>query len=106
MRTEKERLQDIINAISTIESRTILGKDIWKSDENVQMWIAYHLQIVGEAASALSSSSCRAYAEIDWSQLIGMRNIQIHQYSRIDSEKLWSAAQRAFLFSKHVSKLF
>ena len=50
MRREDERLQDILDAIAAIEKYTDLGRQLFDNEELIQVWIIYHLQIIGEAA--------------------------------------------------------
>ncbi|MEB3290625.1 MAG: HepT-like ribonuclease domain-containing protein [Leptolyngbya sp.] len=50
MRSNVERLQDIYEAILQIERYATKGEAEFRQDELVQTWIAYHLQIIGEAA--------------------------------------------------------
>ena len=53
----------------------------------------YHLQIIGEAARALSPELRDRYADVSWSQIIGMRNILAHRYFGIDVDIVWSAVE-------------
>ena len=53
MRRDSERLQDILEAIERIQSRVDLNKI--EDDEMLQVWVLYHLQIIGEAAHASHS---------------------------------------------------
>lgn len=47
------------------------------------------LEIMGEAANRISDSTKEAYAEIPWSQVIGMRNRLVHEYFRINLNAVW-----------------
>jgi len=42
------------------------------------------LGIIGEAARKASAEIRNAHPEIPWSEMIGMRNRLIHEYSRIN----------------------
>ena len=55
MRDDRERLLDIIEAIQQIDKYVSRGKDIFWNDELVQNWMVRHLQIIGEAARAISA---------------------------------------------------
>lgn len=54
MRSDKERLRDIQEAIADIEKYKKLGKDKFFADELIQSWMLLRLQIIGEAARAMS----------------------------------------------------
>ena len=85
MRNDKERLLDIKEAIQTIEKYSKKGSKAFRSDELVQRWIVSHLQIIGEAARHLSDEFKETHSEIQWEQIIGMRNIIVHDYFEIDA---------------------
>jgi len=77
VRSDAERLQDILEAIKRIQSRAQV--DRLQQDELLQVWVLYHLQIVGEALRSLSSELIQRYPEIPWSQMVGLRNLK-HLY--------------------------
>lgn len=90
MRSVKERLLDILEAIEQIEKHTAGGRQSLKN-ELVQVWIIYHLQVIGEAARALSDEIREAHPDVPWAQIIGMRNILAHRYFGIDEDIVWTA---------------
>ena len=60
----------------------------------IQTWVLYHLQIIGEAARALSPEFTGQYAEVPWPRIVGMRNILVHNYFGIDVAIVWSVVER------------
>lgn len=50
MRDERERLLDIQEAVERIERYAARGRAAFEQDELIQIWVLYHLQIIGEAA--------------------------------------------------------
>lgn len=58
----------------------------------LQSAIAYQLQVVGEAASRLSSPVRLAHPDIPWRSIIGMRNIIVHDDARLDATIIWRTA--------------
>jgi uncharacterized protein with HEPN domain len=90
MRDYNERLLDILEAIENIEKYASFGHEAFEHDELIQTWIVHHLQIIGEAASALSDCFREKYPEVPWSKIIGMRNILIHNYFSIDVDVVWA----------------
>jgi len=56
LRSDRELLLDILEAIEKIERYASKGKDALFEDELIQTWIVYHFQIIGEAANHLSDS--------------------------------------------------
>jgi uncharacterized protein with HEPN domain len=90
MRSDIERLRDIYDAIIQIERYAAKGESAFRREELIQTWIVYHLQIIGEAARAVEAGFQQKYAQIPWGDLIGLRNILVHQYFRIDEDIVWS----------------
>ncbi|MDY6782484.1 MAG: HepT-like ribonuclease domain-containing protein [Cyanobacteriota bacterium] len=56
----------------------------FERDRLLQDAIVRRLEIVGEAATRLSDEARQTLEHIPWRQIIGMRNIMIHQYDRVD----------------------
>jgi uncharacterized protein with HEPN domain len=92
MRRDDERLQDILDAIVAIERYLQQGQSTFEAQELIQVWVAYHLQMIGEAASALSPKLKARYANVPWPQIIGLRNLLVHEYFRVDARVLWDIA--------------
>lgn len=56
MRDDRGRLQDILDAIKRIERYAKRGRHVFEEDELVHTWMIHHIQIIGEAASKLTSA--------------------------------------------------
>jgi uncharacterized protein with HEPN domain len=93
MRREDERLRDILDAIVSIERYTNQGKTAFDEQELIQVWMVHQLQIIGEAANALSMETLNNYPEIPWKQIIGFRNLVVHEYFRVSLNLVWSIVQ-------------
>lgn len=93
MREDRERLLDIQEAIERIEKYAAHGREAFVQDELIQTWIVHHLQILGEASRALSSSLRDQHPEVPWTKIIGMRNILVHDYFGIDTEVVWAVVE-------------
>jgi uncharacterized protein with HEPN domain len=50
------------------------------------------IEIIGEAARRVSSTTRQLHTEIPWSDLVGQRNILAHEYGQIDYELLYKTA--------------
>lgn len=91
MRSDRERLYDILEAIEKIEQYKSEQKTAFDSDELLQVWIVHYLQIIGEAASRISTELREQYDEIPWGKIIGIRHVLVHGYFDIDIDLVWSA---------------
>lgn len=94
MRDDRQRLLDIVEAVERVERYTSRGRPTFESDELIQTWILHHLQVIGEACRSLSPELVARHPEVQWSQVIGMRNILVHHYFGIDQDAVWLAAER------------
>ena len=63
------------------------------SDQMLQDALVYQVQVVGEAASRLSSGFKEAHSETPWADIIGMRHRVVHDYRRINRDIVWQAVQ-------------
>lgn len=62
-------------------------------DNVLQDAVMRNLQIIGEAARKVSDESRAAHSGIPWTDIIGMRNRLVHEYFRVDVEKVWETAR-------------
>ena len=52
------------------------------------------MEIVGEASKHITEELKSQFPEIEWSQIIGMRNVFAHEYFGIDSSLVWEIIKR------------
>ena len=93
MRREELYLADIIEAadaiehfVSGVEKDTFLGNDLLRSG------VLHKLTIIGEAAARLPTEFQERHPEIEWSDIVGFRNIAIHSYFSVDWNIVWLTA--------------
>ncbi len=60
------------------------GEAAFQSDELIQNWMTGHIQVIGEAAGALSKQFRNRTPGVPWSDIIGMRHVLVHHYFSID----------------------
>jgi uncharacterized protein with HEPN domain len=94
VRRDEQRLQDILEAIAMIEKFATEGRAAFEEDERTQVWMVHHVQIIGEAARALSEGFRSRHSDVPWAQIVGMRHILVHDYFGIDLEEVWSVVER------------
>lgn len=93
MRDDRERLLDIAEAIERIEKYASEGREAFEDDELIQNWILHHLQLIGEAARAISDELKDEHDEMPWQQIVGMRHILVHRYFEVDTDLIWSVVE-------------
>ncbi len=94
MRKDRERLQDILEAIAQIKKYAVQGQTEFKQNELIQICIVHHLQIIGEASSHLSQRLIIKHTEVPWAEIIAFRNILVHEYFRVDLKAVWKIIER------------
>lgn len=87
---DKVRVQHIFDAICEIENY-VVDCDIESFSSNSMMRFACikQLEIIGEAANHITDDIQLKYSSIEWKQIIGLRNIFVHEYFGIDSNIVW-----------------
>jgi uncharacterized protein with HEPN domain len=84
------RLQHIRDAVNTIEKQCRDKKfDEFARDEILVLAVVKLIEIIGEASNRISSSFKNKHKDIKWKEIIGMRNILIHEYFGIDDKIIW-----------------
>ena len=94
MRDDRERLQDVLEAIERIEKYAVRGREALEDEELLQAWVVHHLMIVGEACRALSADFRAKHPAEVWILAAGLRNIIVHEYFGIDLEVVWNVIER------------
>ncbi len=89
MRDDRERLQDILDAVERIEKYSLQGEDSFRREELIQSWMTRNIQVIGEAARSLSHDVRDQNPQIPWSKIIGMRHVLVHDYFDIDLDIVW-----------------
>jgi uncharacterized protein with HEPN domain len=87
---DKVRMQHIYDAI--IEIETYLGdKEFSDFMTNSMMRFACikQMEIIGEASNHISDVIKSNFSQIEWAQIVGMRNVLVHEYFGVDSKLVW-----------------
>ena len=94
MRTVRDRLIDVSEAIDRIERQAQGGSQSFLGDPLVQVWMIHHIQIIGEAIRAVSQDLKALDPTTPWAQIVGMRHILVHDYFGIDLNEVWGVIER------------
>jgi len=87
-------LLDILNAARKVTQYTAgVTEEEFGGSDLLQDATMRQLGIIGEAARKVSQETRNAHPEIPWSEMIGMRNHLIHEYSRINLKRVWDTIQ-------------
>jgi uncharacterized protein with HEPN domain len=93
MRREELYLADIVEAADAIES-FIEGvqRGDFASDELRRSAVLQKLIVIGEAAARLPMDFRKHHSEVDWRDIVGFRNIAVHEYFAVDWSIVWVTA--------------
>ena len=101
MRDDRERLQDMLEAIERIDMYAKHGWPALRQDELVQTWVVHHLMIIGEACRALSAQFRATHPDEVWALAAGLRNVIVHEYFGVDVDVVWGVIERDLPVLKH-----
>ncbi len=84
---------DVREALRRVSSY-IAGKTLHdlETEELLQDGVVRQLTIAGEASRRVSPVTCQRFPEVPWGDLVGLRNVVVHQYDRIDWPTLFTIA--------------
>lgn len=87
---DKIRLQHILDAIEEI-NKYLTTADFQVFLENSMMRFACikQMEIIGEASNHLSAALRSEFSNIEWPQIVAMRNVFAHEYFGIDTSLVW-----------------
>ncbi|MEO1623265.1 MAG: HepT-like ribonuclease domain-containing protein [Cyanobacteria bacterium J06632_3] len=93
MRSDIQRIGDILTAMSRIEDVYALGIDEFETSKMMQESLILNFQILGEAANGVSDELQALHPEVAWADMVGFRNVLIHRYWEIVLNKVWDGAE-------------
>jgi uncharacterized protein with HEPN domain len=88
-------LLDILNAARA--AHTYLNGctfDAFLEDPQRQDAIIRRLEIIGEAARRVSLETRSSLLSLPWEQMIGIRNVLIHDYDNVDLDIVWDTVSK------------
>ena len=90
MRDHNLYISDIKEAIEKIQ-KYIENSDYesFLADSKTRDSVLHNLLIAGEAANKIPDSVRAHYPDVDWHGMIGMRNIIVHGYFKVNPEIIW-----------------
>lgn len=94
-RRDSDYLADIREAMRRIIAYTeALSYEQFLDDSKTQDAVTYNLQVIGEAVKKLSGPLRKAYPNIPWKEMAGMRDKIVHEYFGIKLDIVWTVAQQ------------
>ena len=93
MRRDDQRPNDVLEAIDWI-AKAITGRTEadFLADETLCYAVTQKLTFIGEAVSRLSPEITTRHASVPWPDIVGLRNILVHEYFGIYWPLVWQTA--------------
>ncbi len=93
-RSAKERIQDILNAIDSIQTRTTdMSFQEFSQNETSLKAVLYDLIVIGEASTNIPADIQALVPELPWRLMSDMRNVMAHEYFQVNLRITWSTIQ-------------
>jgi uncharacterized protein with HEPN domain len=107
MRRDRQRLNDILEALDWIAKATASRTEAqFLADETLCYAVAQKLTIIGEAVARLSPEITRRHNSAPWPDIVGLRNILVHEYFGIYWPFVWqTAVDHAPLLREQVAQI-
>lgn len=77
-------------ALNYLKGKT---KEDFFRDIQCQDAVIRRLEIIGEAAGRVSSTTTAKFPDLPWKKMVSMRNIMIHEYDDVDLAIVWDTVQ-------------
>lgn len=94
MSRDEESVLDMVVA-ARLATQFVEGMDreSFMKDAKTQAAVMREFEIIGEAAKRVSEPYRSAHPQIDWRGAAGLRDLLIHQYQRVNLQRLWQAVE-------------
>ncbi len=90
MQRDKEYLLDILEAaklaFAYVDKKS---REEFFNDTQCQDAVIRRLEIIGEASRRISEETRASFPDLPWSDMVGMRNVIIHEYDDVDLVIVW-----------------
>ncbi|MEK7146928.1 MAG: DUF86 domain-containing protein [Patescibacteria group bacterium] len=88
-------LLHIFESIKTIEGHAQkINKKTFSKNITVQDAVIRRIEVIGEAVKNLPSDYKKKHPEINWNEIVGMRNNLIHEYFGVNLFVVWQTINK------------
>lgn len=99
------RLSDILRSIGRIEEVLEEGFEPFSKSWLSQSAVVRELEVIGEAAGAVSLTLRKRHPEVAWSQMRGFSSFSKHEYWRVDPRRLWKGVEEMPSLRERIAKV-
>jgi uncharacterized protein with HEPN domain len=87
------RLADILDAIKEVQRHLPADRAAFDANPLLQSHIFRYVMIIGEAGTRLSAGLKARHPEIPWARIEGMRHVLVHDYFKVNWDRVYGAAR-------------
>src|SRR5207249_4031903 len=89
MDSDRDRLNDILEAIRLIQEVAQQGEVAFGQSKILQSAVLYNFLVIGEAVTQVSENVKQANPEVKWREIKSLRNLLIHGYMHTNLQIVW-----------------
>lgn len=95
-RSVKLFIQDVFEAIDKINSYVsgITDGEKLKNDQKTYDAVIRNFAVIGEAVKNIYEEVRKNYPNVEWKEIMAMRNLLIHEYWGINEKVMWNAIKK------------
>jgi len=98
---DSARISHVLDAILEIESYLEnIEFEVFIRNSMMRYACIKQIEIIGEACNHISDTIKTEFTDIEWAQIIAMRNILVHEYFGVDSTLVWQIVKEDIPFLK------
>lgn len=91
--SDKIRVHHILDAINEVETYIAgVTEEQFLQNSEKRFATIKQIEIIGEACNKMTNEIRDTHPEIQWHQVIGFRNISIHEYHNVSFHIVWEIA--------------
>jgi uncharacterized protein with HEPN domain len=92
--SDELRVRHVLDAIAEIDSYLQnVSLEEFLSNSEKRFATIKQLEIIGEACNRVSPILKEKHSEVEWNNIIGFRNISIHEYFGVNFQIVWQITQ-------------
>jgi uncharacterized protein with HEPN domain len=82
-----------LHAVDALAIAKHMTRESFLSDRTMQHAVIRCLTVIGEAANRVSADTRYALRDVPWAEAVGLRNVLVHEYQRIDLSRVWTIVE-------------
>lgn len=109
MKNEKFHIDFILDCVRKIEeSLREINRDVFMENQDKQSLAILQLMLIGETSKKIPEET-KSKIDLPWKDIIGFRDIAIHDYTGLDLGDIWNTVQKdipelKFKLTEYLSK--